>query len=251
MRTYILIGASNVTLSLPLLWHSFARSTEPLRVFVVAGHGRSYGKPSTVMGRTLPGILQSECWQQMEELIAPDSDVRALVTDVGNDILYGMEPQQIGSWVREALTRLQRFTNRITLTELPLCSMSQLSLARFRFFRTLLFPNSKLQFADALNFGTQLNESLRQLTSEFQVTTVVPQSHWYGFDPIHIRRGQRPAVWRQCLQTLDEDFQVIRPALPKSISTWRLKPALRWNGQTEYRVEQPILRLMQHELWLY
>ncbi len=251
MRTYILIGASNVTISLPLIWHSLAASPEPSRVIVVAGHGRSYGKPSSVLGRTLPGILQSEFWEQLPSLIASDSDVRTLVTDVGNDILYGMKPRQISSWVRDVLTQLQPFSQQTAVFELPLCSLARLSRWRFWLCRRVLFPKSQLSFEEALSFGTELNTSVQEVAREFQVATIVPQAHWYGFDPIHIRSGQRVAVWRQSMQLLDENFGITRPSLKDSFATWGLTPALRWEKDKELHTEQPVARLNNHELWLY
>ncbi len=251
MRTYILIGASNVTISLPLLWYSLAASPEPSRVFIVAGHGRSYGKPSSVLGRTLPGILQSEFWERLPQVVEPGSDVRALITDVGNDILYGMKPKQIASWVREVLTQLQVFTNQIALTELPLCSLATLSRWRFRLFRRVLFPKSQLSYEDALSFGTELNASVQALAHEFQATPIVPQANWYGFDPIHVRGRRRIRVWQQCLQLLGPDLQIVKPSLKNSFATWSLPPALHWEGTKELHAEQPVARLNNHELWLY
>ena len=70
------------------------------------------------MIRTLPGILESGLWRQLESFAA--APTRALVTDVGNDILYGFSAEQTLAWVAEAVERLQKFTKDIVLTDLPL-----------------------------------------------------------------------------------------------------------------------------------
>jgi hypothetical protein len=74
-------------------------------VLAALGLGRSYGARSRVLLRGLPGILQSGLWRQLESL--PPAPTRALVTDVGNDILYGSSPEQILEWVEESVARLQ------------------------------------------------------------------------------------------------------------------------------------------------
>jgi hypothetical protein len=96
--------------------------------------------------RTLPGILESGLWRQLESL--PAAPTRALVTDVGNDILYGFSARQILTWVSEALIRLERFTNDIVLTDLPLAGIRSLSEGKFLLFRSLLFPSCRLSFRE-------------------------------------------------------------------------------------------------------
>ena len=68
--------------------------------------------------RTLPGILESGIWRHLSTV--PPSPTRALVTDVGNDILYGFGAEQTLAWVREAVDRLQSTTRDIVLTDLPM-----------------------------------------------------------------------------------------------------------------------------------
>jgi len=60
------------------------------------GHGRSYGAHSKFVVRTLPGILQSGLWRHLESLSTVPT--RALVTDIGNDILYGFSAEQTLAW---------------------------------------------------------------------------------------------------------------------------------------------------------
>ena len=74
---------------------------------------------------------------------------RGLITDVGNDILYGFSAQQTLAWVEEALGRLQSFTQDIVLTDLPLASIRRLSRAKFLAFRSILVPSCRLSFDQA------------------------------------------------------------------------------------------------------
>nr|MBC8290220.1 hypothetical protein [Planctomycetota bacterium] len=109
-RTLVLIGASNVTFNLPDIWRGLS-SDQPTQLLVAAGHGRSYGMPRTVMGRTLPGVLECGLWQTLSE-IQPEHTVSALITDIGNDLLYGAEPSTIAAWVAEVADRLIELGSR-------------------------------------------------------------------------------------------------------------------------------------------
>ena len=160
------------------------------------GHGRSYGAHSRVLVRTLPGILQSGLWRQLEQL--PHTETRALVTDVGNDILYGSSAPEILAWVEEVVERLQRHARDIVLTDLPMARIRRLSRAQFLVFRSFLFPSCRLSLAEALSTSERVAEGLAALAGARGVRLLHQKPEWYGIDPIHIR----PRLWRSAWQEI-------------------------------------------------
>ena len=142
MQTIVIIGASNVTLSLPVIWSTLRRSLcDPFRLVVAAGHGRSFGMPNTVLGRTLPGILECGLWEALDKLDKLDklddsTSIHTIVTDIGNDLLYGLNAAQTMSWVNETVERLSDRSQKILITGLPIDSLNSLSKQRFDFFRS-------------------------------------------------------------------------------------------------------------------
>ncbi len=291
MDTLIIIGASNVTLSLPVIWSGLAASgTAPQRLLVAAGHGRSFALPNTVMGRTLPSILECGLWAKLAEL-QPQGEVaerrepnepglqadwvfdpaltrttvgtesqpadvdrpppQALITDVGNDILYGAPVRQISAWVRECVDRLQSLGVQPRLTHLPLDSLRSLSRKRFLFFRKLLFPSSTLTYEDAIAAAVELDEALVELSATAGLERAEPQPHWYGLDPIHIRRRARPEAWQQFLTPLLEGFSPRHPGPLTQQHIWTRKAALRWRGGREFVTPQPCMIVDSTELWLF
>ena len=141
----VAIGASNLTRGFQAVV-STARSAWGPDVEIVAalGHGRSYGTASQFLIRRLPGILDSGLWQRLEG--APAVPTRAVVTDVGNDIVYGFPAEQILAWVDDALARLARVSDDVVLTDLPMESLRRLSPWKFRMVRQMLFPSCRLPF---------------------------------------------------------------------------------------------------------
>ena len=89
MQRVILLGASNVTLAFPLIVEGLRRSLpEPIELFAAHGHGRSYGLWSRVLMRRLPGIRECGLWESLATRSGEGRPL-ALVTDVGNDLLFG------------------------------------------------------------------------------------------------------------------------------------------------------------------
>jgi hypothetical protein len=186
----VALGASNLTRGFHTVVAT-ARAAWGLDVEVIAalGHGRSYGARSRLAFRTLPGILESGLWRELAA--RPAAPTRGLVTDVGNDILYGYSVEQTLAWVDEALARLQRHSDDVVLTDLPLHSIRRLSRAKFLLFRSILVPSCRLSLEQVLERAERVDAGLAALARARGVRLLHLDPRWYGIDPIHIR----PALW--------------------------------------------------------
>ncbi len=197
MARIVALGASNLTRGFRTIV-STARSVWGPEVEILAalGHGRSYGAPSQFLFRTLPGILKSGLWAELAR--RPPMTTRALVTDVGNDILYGFSVERTLSWVEEVLRRLARVTQDIVLTGLPLAAVYRLSRIKFLAFRSMLVPSCRLRLGQVIDRAEGVHEGLVKLSSAYGTKFLQLDPAWYGFDPIHVR----PSYWRIAWQEI-------------------------------------------------
>ncbi|MCZ6542107.1 MAG: hypothetical protein O6768_00410, partial [Planctomycetota bacterium] len=84
----VLLGASNLTRGISrAVGIAQAILGTPLEVLIAMGHGRSYGQRSRVLGRSLPGIVDCGLWDAL--LHGSGRPTYALLTDIGNDVMYG------------------------------------------------------------------------------------------------------------------------------------------------------------------
>ncbi|NLF69974.1 MAG: hypothetical protein GX575_13085 [Candidatus Anammoximicrobium sp.] len=206
-RRVVVLGASNVVRAIStivetaeLIWES------PLDVLAACGHGRSYGRTSCVLGRSLPGILQCGLWDDL--LQRPALPTAALVTDIGNDILYGASAGQIAEWVEQCLERLRERCERIVVTELPLARLASVTPWQYRLVRTLLFPGSRVTFEEALQRVREVNARVIELAAQYRAVVRTPRRDWYGLDPIHLRRAVWSSAWREILSGVAEGATV-------------------------------------------
>jgi hypothetical protein len=244
-RRVVLLGASNLTRGVSTAIEMAAAIWgRPLEVFATLGHGRSYGGYTTVLGRRLPGILQSGVWNAINA--APPARTAALLTDVGNDLLYGAPVAAIAGWVRECLDRLSPHAARITLALLPLCNIERVTPGRFRWFRNVLFPSCDLSFEEVCERAEDLNSRLMDLAGDYGASAVEHQAHWYGIDPIHFRLRHWPEVWRELLTPWGDSGEIDLPLHPprfRWIYLRRLRPEVSWLFGHEVRRPQPAGRL--------
>jgi len=243
-RRVVLLGASNLVRGLPLVLDR-ARDAwgSPVDFLAAIGHGRSYGAESNVFGRVLPGILQCELWEALDQ--RRPGPTAGLVTDIGNDIVYGVSAREIADWVSTCLERLHPRCQRLVLTELPLASLERLGASRFVFLRTLLFPWSRISLAQALETARQLNRHVLELAAAFRAELIKPSPHWYGFDPIHIRGQQQREAWQRIFSAMrDGEFPPLAPhSFAGRIQLLVQRPLRRRLFGIEQRRAQPTLRL--------
>lgn len=199
----IVLGASNVARGIGTVV-DVARETlgSPIEVLAAMGHGRSYGLTTSIPFRTLPGILDCGLWRALES--RPALPTWTILTDVGNDLIYGCRPEQVAEWIDEAARRLRNQSARLLLTGLPLSSVQGISPWRFQAFRSALFPKSTLRLDDAQRYAIELDARVRELAAQHRAEFVAPQADWYGLDPIHIRVAVQRDAWRTIFFALTE-----------------------------------------------
>jgi hypothetical protein len=217
-RRVILLGASNLVRSLSTVVETVRQIwREPVEIMAAIGHGRSYGQDSRVLGRKISGIFPCTLWEDLHS--RPSLPTFALVTDVGNDLLYGNSVEQLSEWVERCLDRLSDAGATTIVTQLPIDALATLGTARFMLFRALLFPKSRLTLSVALALANEVNARLTEFASR-QKTSVIPVSKsWYGFDPIHVKRRSMRHAWPAMLAAW-RDGDDPRIVLRASVARW-------------------------------
>jgi hypothetical protein len=246
----VALGASNLTRGFQTVVSSARSAWGPdVEVLAALGHGRSYGVPSRIIVRTLPGILKSGLWAELER--RPPTATRGLVTDVGNDILYGFSVERTLGWVEEALVRLGGVTKDIVLTDLPLASIHRLSNLKFLAFRSVLVPSCRLSLSQVIGRSERVNEGLEKLSAAHGAKLVRLDPAWYGFDPIHVR----PSLWRSAWQQIlgvQPQAKPDRGSTSESVQLYFLRPERRLMcGVEQFTPQSGVALRAGGQVWLY
>ncbi|MCA9048518.1 MAG: hypothetical protein KDA89_07305 [Planctomycetaceae bacterium] len=254
--TAVLLGASNLTLAWPRLVPLLhERCGAPLQILTAHGMGRSYFLDRSGFAfRQLPGILHCDLWNVLREVTECRSV--ALITDIGNDLVYGQSPLMIVDAVRQCILRLRDWRSdcRIVLTSPPVSSVEALGAVRFYLFRSALFPLSRLTLDEVRSRTAELDLRLRQLADELQIPIAQPQPHWYGLDPIHVRRRFQTEAFERIFACWD----IPAPAGRTSGTTPNSRPrgqrpqtARYWRFGREQTTPQPSVVTARHSVRSY
>lgn len=225
-RRLVLLGASNVRLSLGAAIGTAQHFLgKPLSVLTAIGHGRSYGQMTSVLGRQLTGITQCGLWPELDR--QKGLPTNALITDIGNDLLFGVTPKQISEWVGQCIDRLLEHEAQIVITRLPLANFESLSPARFRLFRSILFPRHRESLSAMKQLAAETDARIGELGETYPVTLIQPSPEWYGLDPIHLKYRR----WLNAYEILFSSWCADQSDQPKKV-TWRDHlQAARWRGE--------------------
>ncbi len=242
VKRVVVLGASNVIRGIsPAFSVARAVAGGPVDFVAVCGHGRSYGMKTWVSIRALPGILPSEAWNALEQ--RPQLPVVAVLTDIGNDLIYGVMPATLSRWVETCVKRLRDLDASVAITALPLERLRALPPAQFMLMRRAMFPGSSLTYETGLQRAEETNEHIQQIASEHGCQFVEQEPGWYGLDPIHIRRPFQTVAWRKFFGEWLDENDTPAPTWRQWLSLRFKRPHQRWLAGFEQRAAQPALRL--------
>ncbi len=246
----IVLGASNLSRGFGTVVSTVRAVCGPeVEILAAHGRGRSYGAPSRVLFRTIPGILESGLWKKLESM--PPVPTRALITDVGNDILYGYSAGRILNWVEEAIRRLQPITRNITLTDLPTSSVRRLSKTGFLAVRSAFYPYCRLSMAQVIESIEEVSAGIAELSAVHGLRFFRMNPAWYGLDPVHIRLSNRRIAWPEILD-LSSGVNSGGGGFREGMMLLMLAPERRWLFGIERFTPQTGVSLPSGgRLWLY
>lgn len=250
----VLLGASNLTRGVSTVVETARMLVgRPVDFYIALGHGRSLGTHSTVLGRRLPGMLESGLWAALDDDSARPT--YALLTDIGNDVMYGAQPGQVAQWAESMLDRLGRMNARTVLTGLPMENILGLGRMKYRIARTILFPGRPMPYDEAMDRVRDLNKRVAALGSRPDVAYVRTRPQWYGIDGIHIRMKRWTDAWGEMLAPWNDENQQsvrVRGSIKRCLHLRLMAPQRRWFFGIERRQTQPAGTLRDGStIWLY
>lgn len=238
----IILGASNISLG----WSSLLRVLQdqlsaPLEIYTAHGMGRSYcGIRSRFLTTQLPGILSCSLWDQLPRVNALDPRPCVLITDLGNDLVYGRSAVQVAQAAEQCIERLRRWNSgcRIVVSRPPVESVDSVGWFRYVLCRLLLFPFCPLTLPQAKAATVELDELLQAMAREQEVEIVKPAPEYYALDPIHVKRGCRQTAFEDMLLPWRQERRFEDP-VPSVSQLRRPRPLIRWVRGKQKTTPQP------------
>jgi len=156
-----LLGASNLARAQPALVRHVRRSLAPRPVEVLAavGPGRAYCVEGGFLHVRYPTLACSEVIDVVRAR-APGARIAVLVTDIGNDLLYGVPAERVIETLDRLLDDLVGLGARVVVSTIHVDVAQDVSPLRFRLLRALFFATSALGYDEAADAVRRINQFL-------------------------------------------------------------------------------------------
>lgn len=190
-----LFGASNLSVVFFGLADALglALPSSEIELYVAKGPGRGYGLPGGAFRRIYrPHIKTSLLSDFLGSLPSaepgtsrtPSTVARAFLMDVGNDLVYGAQPDQILDWVRGLVAPLTDRSVPVTIALPPVLSLLRMSSLRFHLVRRVLFPRASFSLEEMRRRVVDLADGITELSGPL-VRVESGLAGYVGGDSIH------------------------------------------------------------------
>ncbi len=221
----ILLGASNLSRGC----FAFARhlrnclQPRPVEVLFASGPGRGYCAPGGLLTINYPPICSSDIFKVAQDKSESGYRVIALVTDIGNDIMYDVPADKLIAILQEIFARLRSMNAEIFYTTLPAAFEKKVHPAWFYILRSILLPFSRISYDKATKGIIAVNQFLREAGSE-HCHLIPGMDRYFGYDEIHYGWLRAHHAWSHVAKVMLETMGVeITKKIPLSgmlLSYW-------------------------------
>ncbi len=193
---FILLGASNLARGYDALAGHLKNqlSPRPVHFWNALGPGRGYSVRGGFLHVSYSPIETCDLWSALPLSIPKNSRTVALMTDVGNDIMYGVSPDQITESLKEIIRRLRHLNAEIFVTKIPSHFEKTIPPWIFYSLRLLFFPRSRVKMVEAVYATRKINHFLENAVGD-SVHLISGLDSCYGWDRIHYDLFKAGNVW--------------------------------------------------------
>jgi hypothetical protein len=210
----LLLGASNLARANKGFVNYLERCLHPRPIHFLnaLGPGRGYCVPGGILNIVYPPI--GDCGILDAARIAKSSHVIALVTDIGNDIMYDIPAGQIIDKLDKLFGDLRRLDADILATIIPQFLENEMDAYQFRCLRTVFFPKSRVEMPAATAAVREINRFLRSEADD-RITLITGLEDFYWFDKIHFSPLKMHKAWNKIAQVM---FHVLGAEVAEEIT---------------------------------
>ena len=196
----VLLGASNLARAHHAIVNHLHKEIWQHQVeFLSAmGPGRAYCAAGGMLHVRYPAIESCGVLEAISQRAQSPCRIIALVTDIGNDIMYGVSADDIVCCLGRLFDELRALNANVIATTIHVDLESDVSEYQFLVLRTLFFPRSSVTYREAAAAIRRINSFLgEQEDDTFHI--VKDMKRYVGRDKIHYTLLKSHLGWTQLI----------------------------------------------------
>jgi len=193
---FIFLGASNLARGYGALADCLIHclSPDPVEILHALGPGRGYSAEGGIFNITYPPIGSSGILESAKRRKEKARKVIALITDIGNDIMYGVPAPEITACLGTLLQKLNALEAEVFIHPIPLDFSKDVSERQFRILRSIFYPHSRIDYLKAKEAVALVNGFLRDRAGG-RIHLLPSAKDFCGVDKIHYSIFRSHKAW--------------------------------------------------------
>jgi hypothetical protein len=183
---FIFLGASNLARGYTALEKCLVRCLvpHPVEILHAMGPGRGYCAEGGWLNIRYPSIGSSGILEAARERAQKAQQVTALITDIGNDIMYGVPVSEITACLNTLFKKFDAIDAEVFVNPIPLDFSKDVSKCQFRLLRSVFYPHSAIDYGGARQAVDAINKFLRD-SADGRIHLLPSAKDFCGVDKIH------------------------------------------------------------------
>ena len=212
---FLLLGASNLARGYSMLTRHLSQCPGKTEFLNALGPGRGFCARGGMFNFTYSPILDSRVLESAEKKSKNAFHTAVLVTDIGNDLMYGISAETLIESLDAMIDRMLGWEANIFLTSIHVNLKKDVSPTTFLLLRFVFYPGSKVTFEEADMFVTKVNRYLEEKSrTNEKVHLITGMETFAGSDKIHFSLLKTHSAWSK---VSDEIFKVINVSSQKRL----------------------------------
>ena len=200
---FVLLGASNLARGHHAIAEYIrnAMGTRCIGFYFALGPGRGYRVAGGIMSHSYSPIETCGILESVERKTRGKIGLKVLVTDIGNDIMYGISGGELIDCLNGIFQRLENMGADICVSPISVWLEKELDPVKFYFLRTLFYPRSSETYRGTIDAISAVNLYIKN-EAKTRVTVIEGLDTFFGLDRIHYDCLKSGLAWRLIAQSL-------------------------------------------------
>ncbi len=214
---FLFLGASNLARGYTLLTRHLSKCLDGNKPeFINAlGPGRGFCARGGMFNFSYPPIQDCRAIEIAERKSRKAQRTVILITDIGNDLMYGISADTLIEGLDSLLARMQKWDAEIFMTSIHVDLKKDVSPTTFFILKSFFYPGSSITYEETELFIEKVNGYLEEKArNNEKVHLIKGMEIFAGLDKIHYSLLKTHSAWSK---VRDEIFQVLQVPVKKKL----------------------------------
>lgn len=216
------MGASNLARGYSALVNSLIHCLcpQPVEILHAMGPGRGYIAQGGVFNVSYAPIVDSGIVKAARKRQPETSKTLALITDIGNDIMYDVPVAEIMAGLDSLMRELNGMDAEVFVNPIPMDLLEDVSEQQFRMLRRVFYPRSPVTYSGAADAVSKINISLRESVGG-RIHLLPSFKDYCGVDKIHYSVFHSHRAWSEVVNAMCRVLPVEQTTTVSRLSVWK------------------------------